>query len=482
MGLNLKKLLGAQRLSSQFSAESCTQLSAQSQELLTVLQTSFTNNYSQVYLTIPKNYDFNLGSSPQILSSRALSISSANLEGVIQSLSPPNLILNNRTYYSSVNDLTSQQILLALGYSLPADEIIGAFTLSGNYLSFKPVKVAHSSPVTVESPLYFTTFIEPAFQQLQQSLTVPLATTGLIIGPQIGNVLTPDVPFASTFTQVRWLSFEDFTGYADKPVEQSGVFFVPNENWSFKGAFSAQSLMLVDAQSFWAQYLTVSLYGSITKFFNDPSPTSMKRTVQEYTITFPYLEEEFPEKFPYTFPYSRTPGPYTDNRIIVRTNEGTDPDTAAPTSLQPYQECDANKNMDCLGTRMAWDTPSFLLNETNSLTFRSLRQNTRIAGNWYFNQCNSANPPLGNGGNDETLNHCECTQGYTFLGQGQNETRVILSIYNCFREVIPALNINLNNGQHRANPLGSIFTCKMFQWFTKHGKGSAMPITISYNY
>jgi hypothetical protein len=193
------------------------------------------------------------------------------------------------------------------------------------------------------------------------------------------------------------------------------------------------------------------------------------------------LEEEFPEQFPYFFPYNTAaPGPYQDNRIIVNTNELSytmqiGGFNSTPKSLRPYEECDATLNIDCLSTRSAWDTPSFLLDETNSITIRARRNNdTQASSNgWFFNQCNSLN----SGGNDETFNHCECTKGYSFLGRGQGLTRVTLSNYNCLQQFQqPPV------GQHRTNPLGSIYTCKLFQWFTKHGKGSAMPMTISYSY
>jgi len=492
MGLTLKKLLGAQRLSSQFSAESCTQLAPNSQQLLEVLQTSFTTRYSQVFLPVPKNFEYNLGTRPCLLRSRALSISSANLEGVIQSLSPPNLLLTDRTYYSNVNDLTSQQLLLALGYPVPIDETIGSTVLSGNYLSFKPVKVAHSSPVTAESPLYFTTFIEPAFQQLQQSLSNPLPVASLVRGPQYGNVSSPDVPVANTFTQVRWITFDDFMGSADAPINYyfpsidrtiTNIYYIPNESWTFPAAFKAESFLSIQGSAFWDHFLTISFFGSITKFFNDPSPLARKSTVQQYTITFPYLEEEFPEKFPYSFPYAPTPGPFTDNRIIVRTNNDPALGKGTPNDLQPYETCDALQHNDCLGTRIAWDVPSFLLNETNSITVQSHRKNYTVPGNgngWFFNQCNSQYI-ASNGGADETLNHCDCTLGFSFLGKGIQETKVVLSNYNCYT-LSAGGQVLVKNGQHRTNPVGSIFTCKLFQWFAKHGKGSAMPITISYNY
>jgi hypothetical protein len=172
MGLTLKKLLGAQRLSSQFSAESCTQLAPNSQQLLEVLQTSFTTRYSQVFLPVPKNFEYNLGTRPSLLRSRALSISSANLEGVIQSLSPPNLLLTDRTYYSNLNDLTSQQLLLALGYPVPIDETIGSTVLSGNYFSFKHVMKAFFSIAKLHTRITLTFSVSDITQKFIYNLYI----------------------------------------------------------------------------------------------------------------------------------------------------------------------------------------------------------------------------------------------------------------------------------------------------------------------
>jgi hypothetical protein len=539
MGLTLKKLLGAQRISQQFTAESCTQLSARSKNLAVVLATSFTENYENVYLFKPKNFDYNVGVAPGLQNkNQSLSINSAFLEGRIQAQSPPNLFLGSY-YFPAVNDITSQDLLLGLGYSLPTDEVVGSTTLSANYISFKPVVLKNSSPVTVESPLYFSSFVNPSGVNPQNlSLSEPLSQTQFILPPQQGNVLTA-VPRAGTYTQVRWLSFNDFIGDSPTtsvfnptlppniltptsppfPVSDSySVYYIPQEQYSVTGAFNINSSLQFNAFNnlianlTFSQYLQLQFTGSISKFFNDPSSASQKQTVKFLTITFPYLADS-PEVDPYQFNYLNFAGAtvqYTDSTMIALMN--LQPSQYTTTTLSPGNSlnipfqyslgagCNSLDDTygsppDCLAQRFLWNTndsgasPSFIANETSPINLASIRIGSPMQSDqsnmfsFQFNPCVPAGPFTDSNGNnlpqtvvDESLNHPECTTNYRNINGPVTNAILSLSDFSC-KTVSGA-----TASQHRTNPLGSVFTCKLFQWFVKHGKGSSMPITISYNY
>jgi hypothetical protein len=541
LALPLKKLLGAQRLSEQFSAESCTDLSARSQNLSTVLATSFSQNYENVYLFTPKNFDFNLGVAPGLQNvNQSLSIISAFLEGKIQPTSPPNLFLGN-AYYPKVNDVTSQDLLLGLGYALPSDEVVGATTVSANYLSFKPVTQKNSAPVTVESPLYFSTFIDPsALNPSNLSLSEPLSQDQFITPPQQGNVLT-DVPKTGTYTQVRWLTFNDFIGDSPTstvfnptlppivlspttpPLPQSdsySFYYIPQEQYSLTGAFNINSSLQIFAfgnlieNLIFSQYLTLEFTGSISKFFNDPSPPSTKETVKFLTISFPYLADS-PEIEPYQFNYINYNGAstlYSDSTMVVLINKDNNQYTNTSVSLGfslevPFPDyllgagCNTvnsgpANNPDCLAQRFLWEpnnagaSPSFIANETSPISLASIRIGSPMQANveqlysFQFNPCFPAGPFTDSNNNpipevvaDESLNHPECTTNYRNINGPVTNAVLSLSDFSC-----KTLSDGSTVSQHRTNPLGSVFTCKMFQWFVKNGKGSSMPIEISYNY
>lgn len=540
MGLTLKKLLGAQRISQQFTAESCTQLSARSKNLGVVLATSFTEAYENVFLFKPKNYDFNIGVAPGLQNiNQSLSIISAFLEGKVQAQSPPNLFLGSSSYFPLVNDITSQDILLGLGYSLPTDEIIGNSTLSANYISFKPVVVKNSSPVTVESPLYFSSFVNPSGVNPQNlSLSDPLSQTQFIIPPQQGNVISV-VPQAGTYTQVRWLNFNDFIGAsptasvynptlppnildpASPPIAVSNnysFYYMPQEQYSLTGAFNVNSSLQFNsfnnmiANLTFSQYLTLQFTGSISKFFNDPSPASQKANVKFLTISFPYLADS-PEVDPYQFNYLNFPGAttlYSDSTMIALMN--LQPSQYTTLTLSPGNSinvpfqytlgagCNSLDDTygsppDCLAQRFLWSmnnsgaSPSFIVNETSPINLASIRVGSPMQANqqqlfsFQFNPCIPAGPFTDSNNNpipqvlvDESLNHPECTTNYKNINGPVTGALLSLSDFSC--KTVSAATVS----QHRTNPLGSVFTCKMFQWFVKHGKGSSMPITISYNY
>jgi hypothetical protein len=111
--------------------------------------------------------------------------------------------------------------------------------------------------------------------------------------------------------------------------------------------------------------------------------------------------------------------------------------------------------------------------------------------NWSSNPCmtNLIDPakraatPLGNSLVDESLNHPECTVNYIDIDQTPAQNPILsLSSYECkpVQQIDPTQPTEV--GLHRTNPLGTVFTCKLFQWFVKYGKGSSMPIVVSYNY
>ena len=550
-GLTLKKLLGAQRISQQFTYDQCIQLSANSQDLRTTLS-SLSGNFTSVTIVTPKNLNFNLGAAPTLNQSNIFQVPILNayLEGVVNSKSPPNLLLANSQslYYTNVNDLTTQEILLALGYPKPVNE----GTVSANYLSFKPIAVKNSIPVTVESPLFFSSFQNPlAIPSSLPSFSNPVSQTQFLEPPQIGNVESPlnavYAPGPGTYTQVRWLTFEDFIGNSPRldyfdPID---LFFAFGEKYVLKGAFSAESVNLPnyiyqEDYYFMDHFFTLTLFGSITKFFNDSNSDALKATVPCLTVSFPYLQSNTdvkPYKYEYRYgvPRGREKPPflpnsnnlYSDSTLVALMNYGPEtnfgvrfhPNLNVPNIALNYflTSCigfgfDVINNdiyppgtflgyNDCLRNRFLFNplTASLLNNETMPIELQSHRRtsqqiiedeapNTSIR-NWSSNPCmtNLLNPArraatrLGNSLVDESLNHPECTVNYIDIDQTPAQNPILsLSSYECFDRIISGG--EYRNGLHRTNPLGTVFTCKLFQWFVKNGKGSSMPIIVSYNY
>ena len=542
-GLSLKKLLGAQRISQQFSYDSCTLLSANSQDLRDLLSTSFTTQYTSVTVGTPKNFNFNLGVATTLNQNNTflVPIQSAFLEGVVNAKSPANLLLGSSlsSFYSGVNEITTQEILLALGYALPVAE----GTLSANYLSFKPIAVKNSIPVTVESPVYFSSFQNPEIASVAGpslfSLTQPLSQTQYVESPQIGNVASPGIPNAGTFTQVRWITFDDFFGASPpstvynptlppnqltgNPIPLSNNYninYYPQENYSVSGAFNVNSSLYINTYNnevinlIFTQYLNIQFTGSITKFFNDFSTPSQKQTVKFLTVTFPYLFDS-PETESYNFLYPNYNGAainFTDSTMVALVNllpsqylgqvigntTLTVPfistiDTLGGTCNSLNDPNGFNGSPDCLTNRFLWNpndanTPSFILSETSPLNLSSIRNGSQMLSNlsWQFNPCLPAGPfGTDSEGNqiptvyaDESMNHPECTTDYK-NANGNLYTNTILSISNF---TCKTMSDGSTQSLRRTNPLGSVYTCKLFQWFVRNGKGSSMPITISYNY
>lgn len=499
----LKKLLGAQRISNQFSFESCTELALHSQQLSQVLATSFSVPFTNVFLSVPTNLKFNVGVSQTVQQTSTLSINSAFLEGIVQPFSPPNLVASLSLYhldyyYSNFNDITAQEILLALGYGIPSSETIGNQSVSSNYLSFKPVLDSNAIPVSIASPLYFTTYIDPNLS-LQSYGTVQSQSLSQYFLPSVsGNVFTPGTPEQGTYTQIRWLTFNSFSRdtisgfktYVDQRENFSNLSFsyIQEEKYTMGGAFNAWNLNVDYSDGSgggndigFEQRLQVQLLGEITKHFNDPNPLTEKLKVNNLTITFPYLEAE---KFSYS--YNLGTETYTDNRMIAMTNfyESLFDATAPVLPRRNYFiYCNGLANADCLARRVLWNPKdsgyNFLQDETQPLTLNSIRFTSAPVGSvgpngipiakFAYDPCSSrANNSL----YEETLNHPECSTNFQDFRGLFSDTKYSLSSYNC----------NNGQGQHRTNPMGSIFTCKLFQWFAKYGQGSAMPITISYSY
>lgn len=565
-GVPLKKLLGAQRISTYFSFDSCTNLSANSQDLRDVLK-NLNGNFTNVFISQPKNLNFNLGVSPEVGANDLLyqlPIQRAYLEGFVNAKSPANLLLGTNTFYAGVNDITTQDILLALGYGYSQNPI-GDDGINPNPLSFKPVAVKNSVPVTVESPLYFSSFQNPNNTATSVnpvlSLTQPLSQTQYILGPQVGNVISPDVPSKGTYTQVRWLTFDDFFGaspqlesfdlleYGPAPgtpeydqyndiVQKPGrtIKFINKESYTLSGAFTVDSLVVPtsigqfatnpnDWYKVWIdQFVTVTFLGSITKFFNDPSTAAQKATVPCLTVSFPYLHTSTDIK-PYTYPYlirgsilPNSTNVYNDSTLVALMNYGKETTFSYNQTVNPVvpedsflfrlTSCIDNSNFinpfsinggfqDCLRTRFLFNplTSSLLNNETGPIVLQSHRRTSQLQNfpdpdigidfnfSWRFNRCMAA--PLGTlSAADESLNHPECTFLYKDIDNAEpNITKLSLSSYDCKQDYQnPNTDEPVFYGMHRSNPLGSVFTCKLFQWFVKNGKGSSMPITISYNY
>jgi hypothetical protein len=497
-----------------------------------------------------------------------------------------------------VNDLTTQEILLALGYPRPVNE----GTISANYLSFKPIAVKNSIPVTVESPLFFSSFQNPlAIPSSLPSLSNPLSQTQFLAPPQIGNVVSPDAPGPGTYTQVRWLTFNDFFGnspqletfdflaqgpapgtdaYNQLPLTAIGgglqIRYVSKEGYSLTGAFTAESFVVPtsigpfssnpnDWYKVWVdQFFTLTFYGSITKYFNDPSPSAIKATVPCLTVTFPYLQTNTdvkPYQYQYRFPtlHPTVPCPpecipsplnpfpdpdnpdcmgcgqppitsddllpnntnlYSDSTFVALMNYGTEITFGYGQSPQPFvprvaldyslTSCvgfgygDTGNGFrgfnDCLRNRYLYNplTSSLLNNEAQPIELKSHRRTGRLNYvnqpnesmeilNWSFNPCMVENLDQ-NGPSflvDESLNHPDCTKGYNDIDQGSPPpppTQLTLSSYECRQDTNSTAQPQPYYGMHRASPLGTVFTCKLFQWFVKNGKGSSMPIVVSYNY
>jgi hypothetical protein len=530
--VTLKKLLGAQRISQQFTFESCTMLSFQSQQLAQLLSSSFIESYTNVYLTTPTNLNFLVGAAPNVLTASTLSINSACLEGVIEPFSPPNLIASvsqfqRNNYYSQINDITTQELLLALGYEVPQDEIVGGTTINSNYLSFKPVQELNYVPISVASPLYYNTFIDPNVNAAPIGNVRSALSISQYFTPSLsGNVFTPNTPEEGTYTQVRWLTFNNFSRDSSNdttftqyiPGEAVGFATIDNETFSMNGAFTNSSVYNFYFQNAftgnvftWTQFYALRFDGSITKHFNDPAPLAEKLKVPFLTVTFPYLDDN-PEKYPYSFPYAvnnnvPTGLQLTDNRMIVAMNMSASPSDESgitppgdnpivfpftiPGFAQAYRFCNGASNQDCLATRVLWNPTesSFLGNETGSLELRSVRSSGGsvftppivINGETILPGTPNLNPfspctAVYNQLSDESLNHPQCSTNFYSPRGLHSDTVYSLSSYNCTRSD------GTNEPQHRLNPMASVFTCKLFQWFAKYGTGSAMPITISYSY
>ena len=562
-GLTLKKLLGAQRISQQFTFDQCTQLSANSQNLRSILS-SMSGSFTNVTIVTPKNMNFNLGAAPLLNQSNIFQVPILNayLEGVVNSKSPPNLLLANSQslYYTNVNDLTTQEILLALGYPKPVNE----GTVSANYLSFKPIAVKNSIPVTVESPLFFSSFQNPlTIPSSLPSLSNPVSQTQFLEPPQIGNVESPlnavYAPGPGTYTQVRWLTFEDFIGNSpgldnfSKYIIQNSepvLLFPPlqykkQEGYVLKGAFAAESFnwpSYIGEESldyyFMDHFFTLTFFGSITKFFNDSNSDALKATVPCLTVSFPYLQTNTdvkPYKYEYRFGVPRgrekpdflpnSNNLYSDSTLVALMNYGQEtsfdyyqltPKPFVPsiginyflTSCIGFGFDKENDNFppgtfrgynDCLRNRYLYNplTASLLNNETMPIELKSHRRTSQMiqddpnSFNWSSNPCmtNLIDPakraatPLGNSLVDESLNHPECTVNYIDIDQTPAQNPILsLSSYECkpVQQIDPTQPTEV--GLHRTNPLGTVFTCKLFQWFVKYGKGSSMPIVVSYNY
>lgn len=554
LGLSLKKLLGAQRISQQFSYDSCTLLSANSQDLRDLLSTSFSVAYTSVTLATPKNFNFNLGVSPAQNQNNTFQvpIQSAFLEGVVNAKSPANLLLGSTlsSFYYGVGEVTAQQILLALGYALPAAE----GTVSANFLSFKPIAVKNSVPVTVESPLYFSSFQNPLVSSQVGSLysfSQPLSQTQYLEGPQIGNVSSPGVPDAGTYTQVRWLTFDDFFGaspqmetfdffdlgpapgtdafspFITAATQNNKIKYISQEGYTLSGAFEIESLIVptssgnytTNFNDWWQvwvdQFVTLTFYGSITKYFNDPNPPSTKENVPCLTVSFPYLHTSTDLK-PYSYNYflPNSANLYSDSTIVALMNYGKEttfsygqnPNPVVPLSAMLFHQTECTSTaifgaVDCLTKRYVYNPlrASFLKDETQPIVLQSHRRTSRLRNQaafnsfayvflWHYNPClvsvydplpdpSDPDPPLPR---DESLNHPECTMYYQDVNSIPNITKLSLSSYQCLQDTTVPNGEKF--GMHRSNPLGTVVSCKLFQWFVKHGKGSSMPITISYNY
>ena len=548
-GLTLKKLLGAQRISQQFTFDQCIQLSENSQNLRTVLS-NLSGSFTSVTIVTPKNLNFNLGAAPALNLSNIFQVPIVNayLEGVVNSKSPPNLLLasSQSLYYMNVNDLTAQDMLLALGYARPVSE----GTISANYLSFKPIAVKNSVPVTVESPLFFSSFQNPLVipTSVNSSFSLPLSQTQFVEPSQIGNVESPELPGGpGTYTQVRWLTFNDFFGNSP-PLEYDNwpsgegptLAFVRQESYTLAGAFTAEALMIPfdgGMESELArvdQFLTLTFYGSITKYFNDSSSDATKATVPCLTVSFPYLQTNTDVK-PYSYAYRfgvpigrekpdflpNSTNLYSDSTLVALMNYGAEASftnafygnafvpsvgfnyyltscigigfSRPPFTPQwPEPESEFIGYNDCLRNRYLYNplTASLLKDETMPIELRSHRRTSLMIQedvngnknyNWSFNPCmtdlldpaKSQSLPLGKSLVDESLNHPDCTKGYYDIDQTPPQNpQLTLSSYECQQGA----------GFHRSSPLGTVFTCKLFQWFVKNGKGSSMPIIVSYNY